>query len=122
MINQVGNNDAAVHNTLISIYASHPSKDETALLSYLESHAADTQYDADFALRLCIQHGHVQSCVHIYSSMGQYYQAVELALKHKNIKLASIVADRPEGDLVLRKKLWLAVAQEVIPQSEGIKA
>ncbi|KAF8448426.1 putative vacuolar protein sorting-associated protein [Terfezia claveryi] len=121
VINQVGNNDAAVHNTLISIYASHISKDETALLSYLESHAADSQYDADFALRLCIQYGHVQSCVHIYSSMGQYYQAVELALKHKNVELASIVADRPEEDPVLRKKLWLAVAKEVISQSEGIK-
>jgi len=63
----------------------------------------------------------VQSCVHIYSSMGQYYQAVELALKHKNVELASIVADRPEGDPALRKKLWLAVAKEVISQSEGIK-
>ncbi|KAI5806553.1 vacuolar protein sorting protein-like protein DigA [Peziza echinospora] len=122
VINQLGNSDAAVHNTLISIYASHPSGDEAALLSYLESHAADSQYDADFALRLCIQHGHVQSCVHIYSSMGQYYQAVELALKHKNVELASIVADRPEGDTPLRKKLWLAVAKEVISQSDGIKA
>ena len=110
-----------MHNTLISIYASHQARDEAALLSYLESHAADSQYDADFALRLCIQHCHVQSCVHIYSSMGQYYQAVELALKHGNVELASIVADRPEGDQALRKKLWLAVAKEVIGRSEGIK-
>lgn len=121
MINQVGTTDAAVHNTLISIYASYPMQDESALLSYLQSHAADSQYDADFALRLCIQYGHVQSCVHIYSSMGQFYQAVELALKHGNVELASIVADRPEGDQALRRKLWLAVAKKVISQSEGIK-
>ena len=73
VINQLHSTDAAVHNTLISIYASHPSPDESALLSYLESQSLQqTQlYDADFALRLCIQYKRVQSCVHIYSTMGQ---------------------------------------------------
>jgi hypothetical protein len=121
VIHTTGSTDAAVHNTLISIYASHYSKDETALLKYLESHTVDPRYDADFALRLCIQHGHVQSCVHIYSSMGLYLQAVELALKHGNVELASVVADRPEEDPELRKKLWLAVAKEVIRKAENIK-
>jgi vacuolar protein sorting-associated protein 18 len=122
-INQLLSSDAAVHNTLISIYASHPSKDESALLAYLESqsHQQEPQYDADFALRLCIQHKRVQSCVHIYSSMEQYLQAVELALKHDEIDLASMVADRPEDNPPLRKKLWLAVAKKVISQSDGIK-
>ncbi|KAH0537378.1 hypothetical protein FGG08_005820 [Glutinoglossum americanum] len=122
-INQLLSSDAAVHNTLISIYASHPSKDESALLTYLESqsHQQERRYDADFALRLCIQHKRVQSCVHIYSSMEQYLQAVELALKHDEIDLASIVADRPEDNPTLRKKLWLAVAKKVISQSDGIK-
>lgn len=53
--------------------------------------------------------------------MGQYLQAVELALQHGEIDLASIIADRPEGDPSLRKKLWLAVAKQVISQSDGIK-
>jgi vacuolar protein sorting-associated protein 18 len=112
-----------VHNTLISIYASYLSKDESALLSYLESqsHQQERHYDADFALRLCIQHKRVQSCVHIYSSMGQYLQAVELALKHDEIDLASMIADRPDENPALRKKLWLAVAKKVISQSDGIK-
>jgi len=121
VIHQLGSEDAAVHNTLISIYASHPSQDEQQLLQYLEAHTGDSQYDSDFALRLCIQHGHVQSCVHIYSSMGQFADAVELALKHGNVELASIVADRPEDDPVLRKKLWLSVAKKVIAQAESIK-
>ncbi|KAI9750576.1 MAG: hypothetical protein M4579_006405 [Chaenotheca gracillima] len=123
VINHLRSTDAAVHNTLISIYASHPTKDEAALLSYLESQSLqhEQNYDADFALRLCIQHKRVQSCVHIYSSMGQYLQAVELALKHDEIDLASIVADRPEDNPALRKKLWLAVAKKVISQSDGIK-
>lgn len=121
VIHQLGSEDAAVHNTLISIYASHLSQDEQQLLQYLEAHTGDSQYDSDFALRLCIQHGHVQSCVHIYSSMGQYADAVELALKHGNVELASIVADRPEDDPVLRKKLWLSVAKKVIAKSDSTK-
>jgi vacuolar protein sorting-associated protein 18 len=121
VINQLNSTDAAVHNTLISIYASHPSKDESALLSYLESQGDEPSFDSDFALRLCIQHSRVQSCVHIYSTMGQYLQAVELALEHSEIDLASLVADRPLSNPALRKKLWLAVAKKVISQSNGIK-
>lgn len=121
IINEFNNSDTAVHNTLISIYASHHSRDETALLQYLQQHAQYPHYDADFALRLCIQHGHVQSSVHIYSSMGQYPEAVNMALEHGNVELASIVANRPEDDPALRKKLWLSVARRVISQSDGIK-
>ena len=53
--------------------------------------------------------------------MEQYLQAVELALKHNEVDLASMVADRPEDNPLLRKKLWLAVAKKVISQSDGIK-
>lgn len=118
-INQLSTTDAAVHNTLISIYASHPSPSETALLSYLSAQSTHPppSYDADFALRLCIQHSRVQSCVHIYSLMGQYASAVSLALKHDEIDLAALVADRPaDSNPALRKKLWLAVAKKVISQ------
>jgi hypothetical protein len=121
VINHLNSTDAAVHNTLISIYAAHPSKDESALLNYLESQGDEPSFDSDFALRLCIQHSRVQSCVHIYSTMGQYLQAVELALEHSQIDLASLIADRPVSDPALRKKLWLAVAKKVISQSNGIK-
>ncbi|KAJ4402764.1 tethering complex subunit [Didymella pomorum] len=122
-INQHQSTDAAIHNTLISIYASHTTTDESALLAYLEgqSLAHEQHYDADFALRLCIQHKRVQSCVHIYSSMGQYVQAVDLALKYDEIDLASNVADRSNTEPALRKKLWLAIAKKVISQSSGIK-
>lgn len=121
VINQQNSRDAAVHNTLISIYTAHPSKDESSLLSYLESQGDEPSYDSDFALRLCIEHSRVQACVYIYSTMHQYLQAVELALKHDEIDLASVVADRPDSNPLLRKKLWLAVAKKVISQSNGIK-
>lgn len=38
-------------------------------------------YNLDYALRLCTQNGRTQSCVHIYSQMGLYEEAVNLALK-----------------------------------------
>ncbi|KAJ9151869.1 Pep3/Vps18/deep orange family-domain-containing protein [Pleurostoma richardsiae] len=121
VVNQLNSTDSAVHNTLVSIYASHPSKDETALLSYLESQGDEPKFDPDFALRLCIQHHRTLSCVHIYTNMGQYVQAVDLALSHDEVDLASIIADRPMSNPQLRKRLWLAVARKVISQSNGIK-
>ncbi|KAL9107841.1 MAG: hypothetical protein Q9227_007356 [Pyrenula ochraceoflavens] len=113
---------ASVHNTLVSMYATNPSPSEGPLLSYLESQSSPPPYDADFALRLCLQNKRVQACVHIYSSMGQYLQAVELALMHNDIDLAAIIADRPEGNDKLRKKLWLLIAEKKIRQESGIKS
>ncbi|KAG6059421.1 hypothetical protein E4U17_006326 [Claviceps sp. LM77 group G4] len=119
---QRGSKDTAIHNTLVSIYASHPSKDESGLLSYLQSQGDEPRYDPDFALRLCIQHHRTLSCVHIYTSMGQYLQAVDLALSHHEVELAAVIADRPVSNPPLRKRLWLAVARKVISKSDGIKA
>ena len=118
-INALHTTIPAIHNTLISIYASHPSPSETALLSYISIHSLSNPppYDTDFAFRLCIQHSRFQSAVHIYTSMGSYASAVDLALKHDEIDLASLVADRPSStDTALRKRLWLAVAKKVISQ------
>ncbi|EXJ83905.1 hypothetical protein A1O1_07534 [Capronia coronata CBS 617.96] len=112
---------ASVHNALISIMASHGSPSETALLTYLESQPTPPLYDADFALRLCIQNNRVQSCVHIYSAMGQYQQAVELALEHDDIDLAAIVADRIEDNDKVRKRLWLLIAEKKIKEAASIK-
>ncbi|SPO02765.1 probable DigA protein [Cephalotrichum gorgonifer] len=121
VVNQLKSKDAAVHNTLISIYASHPSKDESGLMTYLESQGDEPNFDPDFALRLCIEHHRTLSCVHIYTSMGQYPQAVDLALSHGEVELAAVIADRPMSNPPLRKKLWLAVARRVISQSDSIK-
>lgn len=111
--------DPAIHNTLLSIYASHPSSGEKELLNYLSTYSLLTPppYDADFAFRLCVQYHRVQSAVHIYSSMGEYASAVNLALKHGEVELASRVADRPsDRNPALRKKLWLEIARNVIGQ------
>ncbi|KAJ4858355.1 pep3/Vps18/deep orange family domain-containing protein [Trichoderma breve] len=121
VVYQLNSTDAAVHNTLVSIYASHPSKDESGLLSYLQAQGDEPRYDSDFALRQCIHHHRTLSCVHIYTSMEQYLQAVDLALSHNEVELAAVIADRPMSNPQLRKRLWLAVARRVISQSDGIK-
>ncbi|KAF2484672.1 Pep3/Vps18/deep orange family-domain-containing protein [Neohortaea acidophila] len=124
-INHTHSTDPAIHNTLISLYASAATKDETALLAYLEapSQAHERHYDPDFALRLCIAHQRVRACVHIYTTMKQYASAVDLALKHNEIDLAADVADTPGiTDPTQRKKLWLKIAKKVIGREKGIKA
>ena len=123
-VNYNNSKEPAVHNTLISLYASNPTKNESALLNYLEtqSRASEQNYDADFALRLCIAYQRVQSCVHIYSAMHQYASAVDLALKYGEVELAANVADTSDIDDTLRKKLWLKVAKKVIGREKGIKS
>jgi hypothetical protein len=54
--------------------------------------------------------------------MSQYLQAVELALEHNDIDLAAIVADRPEGNDKLRKKLWLLIAEKKIRHDSSIRS
>lgn len=99
----------ALYNTLISVYAS-ASDDETALLSFLnEAHPGS--YDSDFALRVCTAYGRIRSCVRIYASMGQYEEAVKLALQHRNFELAMEMADLPADNKTTRKSLWLEIAR-----------
>lgn len=121
VVSNLPDSPAAVHNTLISILASNSTKSESALLGYLETQPSPPLYDTDFALRLCIEHNRVQSCVHIYSAMGQYRQAVELALQHDDIDLAALVADRLDASDKVRKKLWLLIAEKKIKEASSIK-
>ncbi|KAI9890555.1 MAG: hypothetical protein M1814_003895 [Vezdaea aestivalis] len=121
-INQLSSTSPAIHNTLVSIYASSNSTSESALLSYLSTQVQQDApyYDSDFALRLCILHSRIESCVHIYTTTKQYLPAVELALAHDNVELASRVAEQVPGQPTLQKKLWLAIARSVISKSPNL--
>lgn len=112
--------DVVVYNTLISLYASNSGMAEAPLLTFLEALSFGV-YDFDFALRICAKFNRVQCLVHIYSVMGQYDEAVRLALSNGNIDLACIIADRPIDDSDLRKALWLEVAKSMIDEN-GLKA
>lgn len=121
VVTTLGNTDPAVHNLLLTLYATQPTEDETALLTFLKNEGRDMHYNLDYALRLCSQNGRTQSCVHIYSQMGLYEEAVNLALKHHDLELARINADKPEDDEALRKKLWLNIAKHVVQENKDIK-
>ncbi|GAA5995221.1 tethering complex subunit PEP3 [Rhodotorula paludigena] len=128
---QQGNTDSAVHNTLITLYATSTAPadspaDESAFLRFLEiapsdPHTNDPYYDLDYALRVCRAHGRVQACVRIYSRMGMHESSVDLALEHDDVELAKLGADRPEDDELLRKKLWLKIAKHVVGKKHDIK-
>lgn len=121
VVHQLQSKDTAIHNTLISMYASHESQEEKGLLDYLQTQGEEPHYDPDFALRQCIQHKRTLSCVHIYENMGQYLEAVDLALSHNEKDLAARIADKAISKPQLRKRLWLAIARKVISQSSSIK-
>ncbi|OAE21445.1 hypothetical protein AXG93_3506s1190 [Marchantia polymorpha subsp. ruderalis] len=121
------NEDSAIHNLLLSLYAKQ--EDESALLLFLETKYGkgrpgrpDIFYDPKYALRLCLEEKRMRACVYIYSMMGMYEEAVALALQI-DPELAKAQADKvDETDEGLRKKLWLMVARHVIQQEKGVKA
>ncbi|KAI7880339.1 hypothetical protein K492DRAFT_76552 [Lichtheimia hyalospora FSU 10163] len=121
VVTTLRNTDPAIHNLLLTLYATQPTSDETALLTFLKNEGRDMHYNLDYALRLCTQNGRTQSCVHIYSQMGLYEEAVNLALKYHDLELARINADKPEDDDALRKKLWLSIAKHVVHEKKDIK-
>ncbi|CAO3652841.1 unnamed protein product [Cunninghamella blakesleeana] len=121
VVNNQNSTDPAVYNSLLTLYATSPTNDETALLSFLKNEGREMLYNPEYALRLCSQYGKIQSCIHLYSLMGLYEEAVHLALKIGDLDLARIQADKPFGDVELQKRLWLAISKYVIQQKRDIK-
>ncbi|KAJ3416468.1 hypothetical protein HDV05_001626 [Chytridiales sp. JEL 0842] len=122
VIDRLHSRDASIHNYLLSLYVEQAqSEDENQLLRFLSSHIEHPIFDLQQALRMCTQHQFTQSCVYIYAAMGLFEQAVEMALKHNDIELARINADKPVDDSVLRKKLWLRIAHHVVKEKKDIR-
>jgi len=115
-VNLLGNQNPAIHNFLLSLYAKE--KDETRLLNFLKQQNA--YYDMKYALRLCAKENRVQSCVFLYGAMGLYEEAVDLALT-VDVELAKINAEKPLEDDALKKKLWLKIARHVVERENNIK-
>jgi len=114
--------DCRVHNLLLSFLCQRG--EEGPLLNHLTggglSLNGEPYYDAKFALRLCTKSKMVRCCVQLYSMMGLYEEAVNTAL-HVDLELAKSIADRPEDDDILRKKLWLVIAKHVIDLDKSDK-
>ncbi|XP_064634570.1 vacuolar protein sorting-associated protein 18 homolog [Lineus longissimus] len=114
------NSDVAIHNYLLSQYAKlQPER----LMTYLHIQGEDPEsvfYDLKYALRLCSEHDLKRACVKIYTTMGLYEEAVDLALK-VDVDLAKENANKPSDDEELRKKLWLRIARHVVEEEEDIR-
>ncbi|KAJ3294846.1 hypothetical protein HDU79_010354 [Rhizoclosmatium sp. JEL0117] len=122
VIERLGNTDASIHNYLLSLYVSSAiAEEERGLLGFLTSQDEESHYDVQYALRLCMKEGLVKSSIFIYSKLGLFEQAVDLALKNQDLQLAQINADKPIDDEILRKKLWLKIARHVVDEKKDIK-
>ncbi|KAJ2715888.1 tethering complex subunit [Coemansia spiralis] len=110
--------DPVVYNYYLTLVAKDSAADdESELMDFLTTYGKDMLYDPDYALRVCKRYGRIQSCVHLYSLLKLYEDAVELALEQGDIELAQIHAERPDDDK-LCKRLWLKIAQHVIRANE----
>ncbi|XP_078486293.1 vacuolar protein sorting-associated protein 18 homolog [Ciona intestinalis] len=121
--------DPAIHNYLLSLYAKHVPN---SVISYLRGQGDDSSeicYDVKYALRLCLGNKDPsardtlhQACVHIYTVMALYEEAVNMALK-VDVELAKSIADRREleEDEETRRKLWLCIAKHIVQEDKDIK-
>ncbi|XP_042895877.1 vacuolar protein sorting-associated protein 18 homolog [Parasteatoda tepidariorum] len=119
-VDKMGVRDQAIHNYLLTLYARLQETEK--LMTYLQQQdESDVPYDQKYALRICSElTGLEKACVHIYTTMGLYEEAVDLALK-VDVELGKQNADRPEDNDDLRKKLWLKIAKHVVKEKNDIK-
>ncbi|MBW0462821.1 hypothetical protein O181_002536 [Austropuccinia psidii MF-1] len=125
-ISKLNNSDPQVHNALLTLYATQPQSEEGLLLRFLATtpdnpSTGKPYYDLDYGLRVCKTNNKLQSCGLIYSKMGLYESSVDLALQTDDLELAKINAEKPEDDILLKKKLWLKIAKHVVHHQNDIK-
>jgi len=119
-IHHLHSDDTALHNLAVSLYAA--KADETDLLAYLKQAKGPLGapcYDAKFALRLSRGRNRERACVQLLSDMGMYQDATALAIK-VDVELAKQVAELPEDDAPLRRKLWLSIARHLVESQPGV--
>lgn len=120
-VQKMDNRDQAIHNFLLSLYAKLQPDNLMTYLQLQGENLEDICYDVKYALRLCSECEHKRACVHVYSLMGLYEEAVDMALE-VDVELAKQQANKPnEDDLELRKKLWLRIARHVVQDQEDIR-
>eukprot|EP00475_Leptophrys_vorax_P001326 TRINITY_DN10707_c0_g1_i1.p1 TRINITY_DN10707_c0_g1~~TRINITY_DN10707_c0_g1_i1.p1 ORF type:complete len:664 (-),score=170.26 TRINITY_DN10707_c0_g1_i1:2071-4062(-) len=110
--------DKALYNYLISLYVK--DEDESRLLNFIMSQ--DESYpcfDMKYALRVCHQAGKIRSCVHLYSFMKLYTDAVKLALSVHDLELAKKMADKYSEHGPDRRKLWLLISEYVVQEEKN---
>ncbi|KAJ8667382.1 hypothetical protein QAD02_009044 [Eretmocerus hayati] len=114
--------EQAIHNFLLSLYARYKKEE---VMSYISSQGQDVSmvhYDVHYALRLCQEANLTEACVQLSALLGLWITAVDLALSI-SVDLAKQIAAMPshQGDVELRKKLWLKIAEHVVREKDDIQ-
>eukprot|EP01065_Artemidia_motanka_P052013 TRINITY_DN9292_c0_g1_i1.p1 TRINITY_DN9292_c0_g1~~TRINITY_DN9292_c0_g1_i1.p1 ORF type:complete len:1160 (+),score=363.02 TRINITY_DN9292_c0_g1_i1:110-3481(+) len=115
---------AGLHMLLLSHYCRSETDDESQLLRFLQESCGgrgDPPFDLRMALRLCLKERKDRACVFIYSRMGLYDDAVQVALRIHDTRLAqetTKAADFPDclrhERIEKKKKLWLEIYKYLI--------
>lgn len=113
-----------LHNYLFELYARH--RDEQTLIDFLEREISvdinGEQYcnlDLQLCLRICTELKLIKTCVILYSAMGLYDEALNLALTF-DVELAKSIAKKAESD-DHQKRLWLLIAENVLTKKLDIQ-
>ncbi|XP_037069600.1 vacuolar protein sorting-associated protein 18 homolog [Pollicipes pollicipes] len=118
-IDTLGSADCVAHNYLVTLYVRYrPDR----LMDYLRSQGSDrhcVRYSPGHVLRQCWTR-QPAAAVHVLTVVGRYEEAVELALQH-DVTLAKQVANLPEEDDTLRKRLWLVIAKHTIQCDRSVQ-
>ncbi|XP_043212479.1 vacuolar protein sorting-associated protein 18 homolog [Amphibalanus amphitrite] len=118
-VNTLESTDNVAHNYLVTLYTRYrPDK----LMAYLHGQGSDrhcVHYTPGHVLRQCFVR-QPRAAVHVLTVVGRYQEAVELALKH-DVALAKQVANLPEDDDTLKKRLWLLIAKHTIQCDQDVQ-
>lgn len=134
-INKLNSEDQSVHNNLLILYLKHSPQ---RLLDYVKARQDQrpVYFDELMIARLCTstqassptnRAALNEACVYLYSRMGWFEEAVDLALS-VNVELARDVAQSVRGDDFgnetyldeLKKMLWLRIARHVIEKENDV--
>lgn len=120
-VNNLRIQEPTVHDYLVSLYVHYYSSEK--LMEYLEHQGMNIhtiRYDPKYALMMCLEKDMKLPSIHLYTLMGLYEEAVTLALQ-VDLELAKKVANVPEEDIQMKKKLWLKVAKHVVKEKNDIQ-
>jgi hypothetical protein len=130
-IDKLHNKDPVIHNYLVGLYVDQAAGgDASGLMSFLRGDPGfaarevhQTQYDPQYALRLCLDANLVQPCVFLYSQLGRWEDAVTTSLRHNDVEGAMLNADKPtdpspEEEFEARKRLWLKIARYLVDKND----
>ncbi|TIA70912.1 hypothetical protein E3P91_02859 [Wallemia ichthyophaga] len=107
-----------------NVYITLLSKDEEReeeLVEYLKR-TTTARFDMDFALRLFHKRGLKRATIQMYALMELFDSSVDLAIESGDLDLATVYADKPADDPILRKKLWLRIAKVIVQDRRDIKS